>query len=153
MDADRGSSVFGHRDAEVSVCYDVEHELLKLSGNCHAWVTFEEVRSCKSVLIVSGNIIASVHPSLNLSLLITEAGIGHPVVEGKHALFPMLSVLIQQRPSSSCGGVLPFEQMQPLPRTLQQGVASVPAAAADAEADAETSAAVTGQSFAVGCTV
>ena len=83
-----------------------------------------------------------------------RAGIEHPVVELEHAVLPWLSTLIQHRPSSSCSGVLPSEQAQPVPTTLQQGVAGEPPAAADAEADAEAIAAVLmGQSLTVDCTV
>ena len=80
-----------------------------------------------------------------------EGGTEHPVVELEQTLLPWLSTLIQHRPSSSCSGVLPSEQAQPLPTTLQQGVDGELTAAADADADAET--VFTGQSFAVGCTL
>lgn len=69
-----------------------------------------------------------------------RAGIEHPVVEAEHTLLPWLSTLIQQRPSSSCSGVLPSEQAQPLPTTLQQGAALEPPAVADADADADADA-------------
>ena len=63
-----------------------------------------------------------------------------------------VSRAIQQRPSSSCSGLLPSEQAQPTSTTLQQVVTREPAAAATAEANTEATAAVfLRQSFVVGC--
>ena len=81
---------------------------------------------------------------------------GHPVSSAEHTVLRWVSRAIQQRPSSSCSGVLSSEQAQPAPTTLQQGVAREPAAAATAEANAEanaesTAAVFTGQLFVVGC--